>query len=218
MSESVLVSTIDTIDMEEEASMDETVLDTIRRRRTIRRYTDEDVTDEQVDTLLEMAMSAPNRLNRQPWHFIVIRDKELQKRLADHLGLHPYLETAPVVIAAAARPEVSSTWQMDLSAAIENLLIAATAMGLGTAWVGEPGSVLWSMTEEMLHDSLHIPTQLGVRIPALIAVGHPAQERPPHTRADRFDHTKVHYGLWEGRRLDKGEQPPIWAGASKDSK
>jgi len=198
--------------------MSEAVLDTIRGRRTIRRYTDEDVTDEQIETLLEMAMSAPNRLNRQPWHFIVIRDKELQKRLADHLGLHPYLETAPVLIAVGARPSLSTTWQMDVSAAVENMLIAATAMGLGTAWVGEPGSMLWTMTEEMLHDSLHIPTELGVRILALIALGHPAEERPPHGRNDRFHHTKVHYGRWEGRKLDKGEQPPIWAGASKGSK
>ena len=181
--------------------MDNSVLNTIRKRRTIRRFTEQELKDEQVDTLLELAMSAPNRLNRQPWHFIVIRDKGLQKRLADFLGLHPYLETAPVVIAAAARPGVSPTWQMDLSAAIENMLIAATAMGLGAAWVGEPDSMLWGMAEEMMHDALHIPTELGVRIPALVAVGYPAQERPPHGRHDRFDRTKVHYGFWEGREL-----------------
>jgi nitroreductase len=181
--------------------MNQSVLDIIRKRRTIRRYTDREVTDEQVDTLLEMAMSAPNRLNQQPWHFIVIRDKELQKRLADHLGRHPYLETAPVLIAVGARPSRSTTWRMDVSAAIENMLIAATAMGLGTAWVGDPDGVLWTVAEEMLHDSLHIPKQLGVRIPALIAIGEPAEDRPPHGRRDRFDRTKVHYGLWEGRKL-----------------
>lgn len=181
--------------------MNEVVLDTIRKRRTIRKYTDQEITGEQIDTLLEMAMSAPNRLNRQPWHFIVIRDKSLQKKLADFLGLHPYLEQAPVLIAAAARPSLSSTWAMDLSAAIENMLIAATAMGLGTAWVGEPDGVLWTMGEEMLSEALHIPSELGVRIPALIAVGYPAEERRPHGRQDRFDQTKVHYDVWEGRKL-----------------
>ena len=181
--------------------MRDEILETIRKRRTIRRYADHDVDNEQVETLLEVAMTAPNRLNRQPWHFIVIRDKKLQKKLADLLGLHPYLETAPVVIAAAARPKLSPTWQMDLSAAVENMMIAATAMGLGTAWVGEPGSVLWTMAEEMLHDELHVPKELGVQIPALIAVGYPAEERPAHGKHDRFDRTKVHYGLWEGREL-----------------
>ena len=182
--------------------MSDQMLDTIRKRRTIRRYTDQELSDQQIETLLEMAMSAPNRLNRQPWHFVVIRDKRLQKKLADFLGLHPYLETAPVVIAAAARPKLSTTWQMDVSAAIENMLIAATAMGLGTAWVGEPGSTLWNMAEEMLHDALHIPAELGVRIPALVAVGYPAQERRPHSKHDRFDRTKIHYGLWESRKLE----------------
>ncbi len=181
--------------------MTDEILDTIRRRRTIRRYTDQEVTDEQVETLLEMAMSAPNRLNRQPWHFIVIRDGGLQKKLADLLGLHPYLETAPVLVAAGARPSLSTTWQMDVSAALENLSIAATALGLGTAWVGEPDSVLWIMAEEMLREALHIPAELGVRIPAVVAVGYPAEERPPHGKHDRFDRTKVHYGTWEGRKL-----------------
>jgi nitroreductase len=181
--------------------MEDTVLDTIRKRRTIRRYENQEITDEQIDTLLELAMSAPNRLNRQPWHFIVIRDAELKAKLADMLGLHPYLEQAPVLIAAAARPSLSTTWPMDLSAAIQNMLIGATAMGLGTAWVGEPDGILWTMGEEMLQSALHIPLELGVRIPALIALGYPAEERPAHGKHDRFDRTKIHYGLWEGRKL-----------------
>lgn len=181
--------------------MKDEILDIIRKRRTIRRYAEKDIDDAQVDTLLEMAMAAPNRLNRQPWHFVVIRDKDLQRKLAELLGLRPYLENAPVVVAVAARPGLSTTWQMDVSAAVENMMIAATAMGLGTAWVGEPGSVMWTMAEEMLGEALHIPKELDVRIPALITVGYPAEERPPHGRHDRFDRTKVHYGLWEGRQL-----------------
>jgi nitroreductase len=93
---------------------------------------------------------------------------------------------------------------MDLSAAIENMLLAATSLGLGTAWVGEPDSVVWNMAEEVLRDALHIPAALGVRIPALIAVGYPAQERGPHRRDHRFDPTKVHYGAWE--RRERGAQ------------
>ena len=178
------------------------VLDTIRRRRTIRRYTDETVTEEQIDALLEMAMCAPSRLDRQPWHFVVVRDGELQRRLGDVLGLHPYIETAPVVIVVGVRPDLSTTWQMDVSAAIQNMMIAATSMGLGTAWVGEVDGVLWTMCEEMLHDALHIPRQLGVRIAALVTVGCPAQDRAPHGKHDRFDNTKVHYGSWEARRLE----------------
>jgi nitroreductase len=181
--------------------MSDEVLDTIRERRTIRKYTDEEVTDEQIDTLLEVAMMAPNRLNQQPWHFFVIRDKNLQRKLDDLIALHPYLESAPVLIAVGARPELSTTWRMDVSAAIENMLIAATSMGLATSWVGNPDGAQWAAVEDLLREALHVPAQRNVRIPALIAVGYPAEERPPHGREDRYDPTKVHYGLWEEREL-----------------
>jgi nitroreductase len=181
--------------------MNNGVLEAIRNRRTIRHFTEQEVGDKHIDLLLEAAMYAPNRLNRQPWHFFVVRDKRLRKNLADFLGLHPYLEEAPVLIAAAAQPELSTTWMMDLSAAVENMLIAATAMGLGTAWVGEPDSKVWTMAEEVMQDAFHIPDELSLRIPALIAVGYPAQQRPPHERSNRLDPTKIHYGVWEGPRL-----------------
>jgi nitroreductase len=181
--------------------MSKEMLDLIRKRRTIRKFTDEDVSEEQVETLLEMAMSAPNRLNRQPWHFVVIRDKELQKQLADILRVHPYLERASVVIAVCGLPQASPTWLMDVSAATENMLLAATAMGLGAAWVGAPDTVVWTMLEEALCDALAIPPK-DVRIPALVAVGHPAQELPPHGKHDRFDRTKVHYGKWGNLKTD----------------
>ena len=121
--------------------MTEEMLNLIRKRRTIRRFTEEDVSEEQVDTLVEMAMCAPNRLDRQPWHFLIIRDKDLQKQIADTYQVRPYVEQAPVVIAIGANPAESVTWMMDISAAAENLLLAATAMGLGGAWFGAPGTV-----------------------------------------------------------------------------
>jgi nitroreductase len=183
------------------SKMSDNVFDVVRKRRTIRRFTDEDVSQEQVETLLEMAMCAPNRLNRQPWHFVVMRDKELQEQIAGLLRIHPYLETAPVVVAVCGLPSVSPTWMMDVSAATENMLIAATGLGLGTAWVGAPDTVMWDLLEEALCDALAIPYE-DVRIAALVAIGHSAQELPPHGKHDRFDRTKVHYGKWGNRRLD----------------
>lgn len=208
--------------IQELAHPSEVVLDIIRKRRTIRHFTDEDVSPEQVKTLLEMAMCAPNRLDRRPWHFVVIRDKALQKQLADLLRIHPYLETAPVVIVVCGLPTVSRTWLMDVSAAIENMVLAATAMGLGATWVGNPGDALWDRCEKTLVNALAIPhdhvgafqklvrtlqrlfsgkrTEVSlnkpIRIPALVAVGHPAQELPPHGKHDRFDEAKVHHGRW----------------------
>lgn len=105
-----------------------------------------------------------------------------------------------MVIAVCALPQASPTWLMDASAATENMLLAATAMGLGAAWIGSPDTVLWDLVEETLCDALAIP--LDVRIPVLVAVGHPAQELPPHGKQDRFDRTKVHYGKWGELKLE----------------
>ena len=174
--------------------MSESMLDLIRRRRTIRRFTEDEVSEEQIKTLLEMAMCAPNRLDRQPWHFLIIRDKGLQKKVADTYRVHPYIEQASVLIAVGANPDESPTWLMDISAATENLLLAATALGLGGAWVGAPDTTLWNQTEVLLREALSIPSH--VRIPTMVALGHPAEERPPHGKHDRFVRNKVHYGRW----------------------
>lgn len=174
--------------------MTDALLDLIRRRRTVRRFTDEAVADEAIDVLIEVAMCAPTRLNRQPWHFVVIRDRALQRSLAELLRIHPYIEQAAALIAVCGQPEASTTWLMDVSAATENLLLAATATGLGGAWVGAPNTTLWDMLEEYLHDVLRIPPD--VRMPVLVAVGHPAEHPPPHGRHDRYNPLKVHHGVW----------------------
>jgi len=186
------------IEIKGEFNMTTDVLDVIRKRRTIRKFTDQEVSQEQIDLILEMAMCAPNRLNHQPWHFIVIQDKGKQKEFADFLRIHSYLEDASAVIVACAVPKLSTTWAMDVSAAVENAMIGATALGLGTAWVGAPDSVTWSMFEEFVRDSLRIP--IDVRVVALVSVGYPAEERAPHGKKDRFDPDKVHYGWWENRK------------------
>ena len=179
--------------------MDKEVLDVIRKRRTVRTFTDEEVSDEQVETILEMGMYAPTYMNRQPWHFVVVRDKALQKQMAEALGTHPYVQQAAVVIAVYGEPSRSNTWDLDGCAAIENMLIAATALGLGGAWAGSPAHVAWEQTEELLGDALKVPD--GFRAHSLVCLGHPAKEPRPHSKEDRFDKTRVHYGDWRTLKL-----------------
>jgi len=179
--------------------MEKDMLDVIRKRRTVRRFTDEDVSDEQVETILEMGMYAPTYMNRQPWHFVVVRDKELQARLADTLGVRPYLQEASVVIAVYGDPKISNTWDLDGCAAIENMLIAATAFGLGGAWAGSPGNVAWEQAEDLLRDALKVPS--GFCALSLVCLGHAAKEPTPHSKGERFDKTRVHYGDWSNLKL-----------------
>lgn len=172
----------------------EQVLDVIRKRRTVRAFTDEEVSDEQVETILQMAMYAPTYMNRQPWHFVVVRDKELQKSLGETLGVRPYIQQASAVIAVYGDPNISNTWDLDGCAAIENMLIAATALGLGSAWAGSPGNLAWDEAEELMKVALKVPS--GFRALSLVCLGHPAKMVVPHTKDERYDKTRVHYGNW----------------------
>jgi len=179
--------------------MEKDVLDVMRKRRTVRRFTDEQVTDEQVETILEMGMYAPTYMNRKPWHFVVIRDKELQERLGETLSVRPYVQEVSVVIAVYGAPDISSTWDLDGAAAIENMLIAATALGLGSAWAGSRGNLAWKEAEELMQAALKVPS--GFRALSLVCLGHEAKTVAPHTKDERYDKTRVHYGDWSTLKL-----------------
>ena len=107
----------------------------LKSRRSIRKYTSEPVTDEQITTLLEAAMAAPSAVNRKPWEFMVVRDANLRKQLSK---VHPWAgmaAAAPVVFVVCGRPNDSDHWVEDCSAATENLLLGQPVPGL----IEQPG-------------------------------------------------------------------------------
>jgi nitroreductase len=160
-------------------------------RRSIRAYTDEPVTDDQVRRLLEAAMAAPSAGNEQPWHFVVVRDAKLREQVPT---IHPYsamVRQAPVAILVCGDPTLEKHkgyWVQDCSAATENILVEGVQLGLGAVWLG-----IHPVAErvEAFRRLFGLPEHV---IPlALIAVGHPAEEKPP---ADRFDAARVHDDHW----------------------
>lgn len=112
----------------------------ILRRVSVRRYAERPVDDEQVSALLHAAMSAPSGVNRQPWEFMVVDDPSTLKRLADALPYAKMAAEAPVAIVICGNKDRflegvdGVLWEQDLSAASENLLLAAHAIGLGGVW------------------------------------------------------------------------------------
>lgn len=160
----------------------------ILARRSIRRFTQEDVTAEQVRVLLQAAMAAPSANNRRPWHFIVVRDQQLRQQLARTHQWSYMAAEAPVVFVVCGEPSASDHWVEDTSAATQNLLLQATAMGLGSVWVAiypRPER------EEHVRRVLSIPDH--VRVLCLVPVGHPAEQKPPRTQ---YEETRVHYDRW----------------------
>jgi nitroreductase len=164
------------------------VLDVIKKRRSIRKYTDQAVTDEQIRQLLEAAMAAPSGSDLQSWEFVVVRDPDLKKQLAQTHPWSSMAADAAVVFVVCGDERASHHWVEDASAATENLLLAATALNLGGVWVGihpDDGR------EAHLRRVLAIPQ--GIRVLCLVPVGHPAESKPPRTQ---YTESKVHYEGW----------------------
>lgn len=175
------------------------ILEVIRKRRTIRSFTADDVSDEALESLLDAASVAPTRLNLRPLYYLVIRDNKIKAKLAKALRVRPYIEQAAVVIAVCADPKLSTTWELDGSAAIENVLLVATSLGLGTAWVGSKGSELWKGAVQALREAAAVPENIDVV--SLVCIGYPAEEKRAYTPGEKVDRQRVRYDHWDKLEL-----------------
>jgi nitroreductase len=163
-------------------------LDIIFARRSIRRYTGEPVTEAEITGLLEAGMAAPSASNRKPWHFCVIRDRAALEALAKG---HPYgkmLSQAALAIAVCGDPSISSWWVQDCTAATENILVAASGLGLGAVWLGCHNA---KGREQMVRDVAGIPSEIGVL--SLISIGRPGETKEARTQ---YDPDRVHVDQW----------------------
>ncbi len=163
-------------------------LEAIKTRRSIRKYKSDPLSKEQVETLLRAAMQAPSAGNGQPWEFILIESQENREAIAN---MHPYAHMAKeaplyiLVCADVTKSRYPDFWQQDCAAAIQNILLAAHSMGLGTVWTGiypEEARTKAFMQKFNLPSSV-LP--LGG-----IVVGYPDQVMQ---EVDRFDPTRIHY-------------------------
>ena len=159
------------------------------KRRSVRKYTSDPVSDEQIDQLLHAAMSGPSAMNKKPWKFYVISNKEVKNELCE---ASPYTHhDAPIQIlvcgdlSKALPGELKDYWIQDCSAAIENILLRAVDLGLGTVWCGlHPNPVPVNNVRRILKLDDHL-VPLG-----LIFVGHPLYE---HESRDQYDENDVNY-------------------------
>lgn len=166
-------------------------LDTIFDRRSVRKYLDKSVNPDLVEEVLKAGLFAPSGYNRQPWEFVVFNDKEIVQEIRT---MHPYatsLATAPVCIMVCGDTEkelAKGFYQVDCSAAIENMLLAAKALGLDTCWMG-----IYPWEEVMENFSTRFALPQNIKPFALIALGYGAenQERPV-----RNNNQKIHYNKW----------------------
>ena len=145
------------------------VLEAIKSRRSVRKYTEEPVTEEQVTQILEAGRWTATKGNKQPWKFIVLKDAQIRNDLANTLSSGKFLSQAPLGIAIVVKPEDPVHAVQDGAAATQNMLLAAHALGLGACWI-----TAYDMPFEA--DAKRI---LGIpdveRLLSVISVGHPAE-------------------------------------------
>jgi nitroreductase len=166
-------------------------MEAILGRRSIRKYTGEPVSDDQVKRLLEAAMAAPSAHNRQPWHYVVIKDKTTLLEIPKFHNYSKMLEQAALAIVVCGDLDLEAGtgfWVQDCAASTQNILLAAKATGLGAVWLGAyPNEGL----VKGLRSLLKLPEKI---VPfCIISVGHPSEEKPP---GNRYDEKRVHKNKW----------------------
>ena len=157
-------------------------LDLVQERRSVRRFSERPVSNEEITDLLEAARLAPSASNRQPWHFIVVKDEEKRRELAKISGNQRFVGEAPVVVAAIAlEPErvmtcEVPTYAVDLAIAVDHITLAAADMGLGSCWIGK-----FHQDEAMR--LLEVPAEY--KVVALLPVGYPADQPKEKSRKSK---------------------------------
>ena len=167
----------------------ENSLELIFKRRSIRVYQEKEVSRDTLTLLLQAAMAAPSAKNSRPWEFIAITEKEIMDQFRANLKHGNY--NAPAAIAVLANLKIAQSdssirfWVQDCSAAVENILIAAAGLGLGTVWIGSyPKEDVIKIEQEILG----IPESIYPL--ALIYVGYPGEKKPARTQ---YEESRVHW-------------------------
>ena len=157
------------------------VMEAIRTRRSIRKYLPDPVSDEDLATVLEAAQLAPTACNNQPFKIIVVKDAGLREKLVPACKGQRFVGEAPVVLVGCAfEPEAypsqagwMNTFAVDTTIVFDHITLAATALGLGTCWIG-------AFDEESVRDVLSIPADW--RVVCLTPLGKPAEAPPARPR------------------------------------
>lgn len=181
---------------EDTGNSSSSVMENILTRTSIRDYQEKPVEDEKVEQMLRAAMAAPSAGNKQPWRFIVIKDKNTLNAISENFQTMKMAAKAPMAIVVCGDLKATfpgdgvGYWVEDASAATENLLLAAHSLGLGAVWCG-----IYPMKERVaqLKEMLNIPDDI---LPLnVVPIGYPAVDPAPK---DKWNPVEIHYESWTG--------------------
>lgn len=166
-------------------------MNSIFNRRSIRKYQDKPIEKEVIDRLLRAAMQAPSAGNQQPWEFLVVKNREVLKKMTETANSMQMLSSAGVgfvILGNKTGLKYPEHIDQDLSAATQNILLEAVNLDLGAVWLGVAPQ---QERMDFLKNLFSLPDH--IRPFAIVSVGYPAQE---NKFIDRYRPDKVHYETW----------------------
>lgn len=172
------------------------VINTILKRRSTRKYKPQKIDPDLFKTLLQAAMAAPSACNSQPWEFVIVTNEVIMTKFRKTLYAGDY--NAPAAIVVCGNPQIGNNsaakhyWIQDCSAASENILLAATELGLGTVWIG-----VYPLQNVIntVSGILNLPDNVIPLCP--IYLGYPAEEKTPRTQ---YDENRIYWQQYEPRK------------------
>lgn len=163
-------------------------IENIMARKSVRKYLEKKVEDEKISTLLKAGMAAPTGKDTRPWEFVVVTDRTVLDSMAAALPYAKMLKEAPLAIVVCGDTTKSSYWYIDCSAATENILLAAEALGLGAVWTA---AYPYEDRMNVVAQNTGLPEH--IRPLCVIPVGYPAM---PHSPKNKYDESKIHQNKW----------------------
>ena len=160
------------------------VLENIAERKSVRKYLNKSVEEDKIDAMVKAGMVAPSGMDRRPWEFVVVTDREALDSMAAKLPYAKMLTNAPLAIVVCGDTTRSSYWYLDCSAATQNVLLAAEALGLGAVWTA---AYPYEDRIDVVRQNTGLPENI---VPlCVIPIGYPDG---PQKAKDKFDPQRVH--------------------------
>ena len=159
------------------------VLENISERKSVRKYLSKSVEEDKIDAMLKAGMAAPSGMDRRPWEFVVVTDRVALDSMAAKLPYAKMLTSVPLAIVVCGDTTLSSYWYLDCSAATQNILLAAEALGLGAVWTA---AYPYEDRIDVVRQNTGLPENI---VPlCVIPIGYPDG---PQKAKDKFDSKRV---------------------------
>ena len=175
------------------------LLEMLQKRHSIRKYTDANISDQDLQTILQAGLLSASGRATRPWEFIVVRNKEtLQKMSESRVGAAKMLANANAAIVVIADESKTDVWVEDCSIAMSNMHLAASTLGIGSCWIqgrlrtatSTDSGTASITTEDYVRECLHFPE--GYKLEAILSLGMPAEEKTP-AELSKLPFEKIHY-------------------------